>query len=59
MTKIEKTILGILIVGALIAVIISMATGLLGYVNSSMGSSISALLISVCIIVYCLTVSKK
>ncbi len=59
MTKIEKTILGILIAGALIAVIISMATGLLGYVNSSMGSSISALLISVCIIVYCLTVSKK
>ena len=59
MTKIEKTILGILIAGALIAVIISMATGLLGYVNSSMGSSISALLISVCIIVYCLMIPKK
>ncbi|MBE6731199.1 MAG: hypothetical protein E7564_05885 [Ruminococcaceae bacterium] len=59
MTKIEKVILGVLIGGALIALIISMATGLLGYTNSSIGSSISALLISVCIITYCLMVWKK
>ena len=59
MTKSEKIILAILLIGALCAVIIGMATGLLGYVNSSMGSSVSALLISVCILVYSLMIWKK
>lgn len=59
MTKSEKIILAVLLIGALCAVIIGMVTGLLGYVNSSMGSSVSALLISVCILVYSLMIWKK
>ena len=59
MTRVEKIIITVLLIGALSAIIIGMITGPLGYVNSSLGSSVSALLISACLFIYCMMIWKK